>query len=138
MIKAAGFIGANYGGDDKLAMVSPTDIAAAIADEIVTPLSGRKVRYVASDDCTCNEVASVLGKSIGKTDLKWITLTSEQMQNGLEANGVPAHIAVNLIDMGASTHSGALREDYELHKPVMGKVKLNDFAKEFRAAFLKE
>jgi hypothetical protein len=38
--------------------------------------------------------------------------------------------------MGASIHSGALREDYDLHKPLaMGKVKLADFAKEFAAAF---
>ncbi len=135
MIKAAGFIGANYGGEDKLAMVSPIDIAAAISDEIVTPLSGKKVRYVASDDRTCTEVASVLGKAIGKPDLKWNILANEQMQGGLEANGVPAHIAANLVELGAATHSGALREDYERHKPVMGKVKLEDFAKEFAAVY---
>lgn len=137
MIKATGFIGANYGGEDKLAMVSPTDIADVIAEEIVKPVTGRKVLYVASDDHTCNEIAGVLGKAIGMNDLKWITLTNEQMKNGLEANGVPAHIADNLIEMGAATHSGALREEYDKDKPVMGKIKLNDFAKEFAAAFLK-
>lgn len=136
MIKAAGLMGANYGGEDKLLLVSPADIAAAIADEIVTPLSGNKVRYVASDDRTCNEVAGVLGKAIGKPDLKWITMTSEQMQNGLESNGLPEHIAANLVELGAATHSGILREDYEQHKPVMGKVKLEDFAREFAGALL--
>lgn len=32
-------------------------------------------------------------------------------------------------------NSGALGEDYEQHKPALGQVKLEDFAKEFAAAF---
>jgi uncharacterized protein YbjT (DUF2867 family) len=47
-IKAAGSIVANYGADNKIPWVSPIDIAAVIAEEISTPLIGRKVRYVAS------------------------------------------------------------------------------------------
>lgn len=135
MIKFAGLMSANYGGEDKLAMVAPIDIAAAIVDDIITPLSGRKVIYVASDDRTCNEIATILGTAIGKPDLKWLILTSEQMQSGLESNGVPTHIAFNLVELGESTHSGALREDYELNQPVLGKIKLTDFAKEFAATF---
>jgi uncharacterized protein YbjT (DUF2867 family) len=135
MVKFAGLISANYGGEDKLAVVAPIDIAAAVADEIVTALSGSKVIYVASDDRTCSEIATILGTAIGKPDLKWLTLTSEQMQKGLESNGVPTHIAFNLVELGEATHSGALRENYDLHQPVMGKIKLTDFAKEFAAAF---
>lgn len=135
-IKGQGFIGANYGGDDKIVMVHPRDIAAAAAEEIETPATGFKVRYVASDEHTANEAAQILGAAIGKPDLKWVTLTNEEMQNGLEQKGIPAHLAANFVELGASIHSGALRQDYELHKPiVMGKVKLQDFAKEFAATF---
>jgi hypothetical protein len=49
---------------------------------------------------------------------------------------MPVHIAASFVELGASTHSGALHQDYELHKPAIGKVKLEDFAKEFAAAFL--
>ena len=43
MIKTAGIIGANYGGDDRIVMVDPKDIAAAAAEEL--PKSGdRKKR----------------------------------------------------------------------------------------------
>ncbi|MBA4167614.1 MAG: NAD(P)H-binding protein, partial [Chitinophagaceae bacterium] len=87
MIKGAGFIAANYGGEDKLELVSPMDIAAAIAQEIVTLHGGRKVRYVASDELTANEAAGILGAAIGKPGLKWITITNEQMQSALEATG---------------------------------------------------
>jgi len=49
---------------------------------------------------------------------------------------MPAYIAALFVELGASIHSGKLREDYDLHKPTsMGKVKLEDFAKEFAAAF---
>lgn len=94
------------------------------------------MRYVASDELTCNEVASILGAAIGKPDLKWIIITNEQMQSGLEAAGMPTHIAAGFVEMNASIHSGALEEDYYRNRPaVMGKVKLTDFAKEFAAAF---
>lgn len=135
MIKAAGFMGANYGGDDRLALVSPVDIAATVADELTTPETGQPVRYVVSDDRTCNEVAQVLGRAIGKPDLSWIVISSEQMKQGLEANGVPAHAAAMLVELGAAAHSGILREDYNRHKPVPGRVKLEDFAPAFAAAF---
>ena len=135
MIKAAGFMGANYGGDDKLALVSPVDIAAAVADELTSSATDRHVRYVASDDRTCSEIAQVLGKAIGKPDLTWVVISSEQMKAGLEANGVPASAAASLVELGSATHSGALRDDYDHHKPVMGKVKLEDFAPEFAAGF---
>ncbi|MEH2329665.1 NAD(P)H-binding protein [Nostoc sp.] len=136
MIKGLGFIGANYGGDDRIAMVHPRDIAAAAAQEIETPVTGKKVRYVGSDEHTANEAAHILGIAIGKPDLKWATFTNEQMQDGLEKKGMPTHIAANFVEMGASIHSGALLQDYDLHKPIaMGKVKLEDFAKEFAAAF---
>ena len=137
-IKAEGSIAANYGADDKVPWVSPIDIATAIAEEIVTPLVGRKIRYVASEELTCNETARILGVAIGKPDLKWIIITNEQMLSALEAAGMNPQIAAGLVEMYASLHSGLLAEDYYRNKPtVMGKVKLADFAKEFAAAFEK-
>ena len=138
MIKATGFIASNFGGDDKLAMASPLDIAAAIAEEIVKPVSDNKVLYVVSDDKTCNEVATILGQAIGKHDLQWKTFTDEQLQTAMEARGMSASTAATMVELGAATHSGLLREDYDLHKPTqIGKVKIEDFAKDFAAAFNK-
>lgn len=138
MIQSAGFMGANYGGEDKLILVSPVDIAAAVADELTTSETDRPVRYVASDERTCSEVARVLGEAIGKPDLTWAVISSDQMQQGLEANGVPAGAAAALVELGSATHSGILREDYDHHKPVLGTVKLADFAQEFAASFTRQ
>lgn len=137
MIKGSGFIGANYGGDDKIVWAHPKDIADAAAEELQKTLTaGSNARYVASDERTATETAKVLGTAIGKPDLQWITFTDEQARAGMEQNGIPPSIAADLVDLNASIHSGAMGEDYELNKPtVMGRVKLEDFAKEFAAAF---
>ncbi len=135
VIKNTGNIVSNYGDEDKVPWVSPIDIAAAIAEEIVTPGVGRKVLYVASDELSCKQVASILGAAIGKPDLKWIIISNEQMRSGLDAIGMNPQIAASLIEMNASMHSGILFEDYHRNKPVLGKVKLTDFAKEFAATF---
>jgi len=136
MIKNMGLISSNYGAGDKLAWVSPIDIAAAIAEELVTTFVGRKARYVASDELTGNDTASVLGVAIGKPDLKWTLISDEQMQSGLEGAGMSARNAAGLVEMFASQHSGVLTEDYYLNRPaVMGKVKVKDFAKEFAVAY---
>ncbi len=130
MIKQ-GFIAANY-GEDKIIWVSPKDIAAAIADEIAMPLTGKKVRYVASDERTGNETAAVLGAAIGNPDLKWTIITDEQSQGGLEAAGLKPDIAKGLVEMYASIRSGKFWEDYDLNKPnPLGKVKLEEYAKDF-------
>lgn len=138
MIKTMGFIGSNYGGDDKLVMVAPVDIAAAAAEELATPATGQNVRYIASDDRTANETAHVLGVAIGKPDLQWVLFTDDQVRSGMEQSGMSAEFAANFIDLGASIHSGAMRQDYDRHTPTtMGNVKLEDFAREFAAVYHK-
>ena len=136
MIKKHSFIAANYGADNNIVWVSPIDIAAAVAEELETSFAGKKVRYVASEELTGSQTAGILGAAIGRPDLKWILISSDEMQSGLEAAGMQPRIAAGLVEMYASLHNGALGEDYYRNKPaVMGKVKLTDFAKEFAAAF---
>jgi len=136
MIKAVGFIALNYGGDDKTVLVSPKDIAAAAAEALETPAAGKNIRYVASDERTCKEIASALGAAINQPDLKWLTISDAQTQADAEKNGMPANFAAKWVELNAAIHHGLLREDYDLHRHAsMGKVKLEDFAQDFAAAF---
>ncbi len=130
-----GLIMSNYGAGDTIPWVSPKDIATAIADELTTPLNGRKVRYVVSEELTCYELASILGNAVGKPYLKWETISDKQMLSGLKQFKVPLGLANDITEMNASMHSGLLYEDYYKHKPVMGKIKLKDFAKEFAVVY---
>jgi uncharacterized protein YbjT (DUF2867 family) len=137
MIKGAGFLGANCPGDYRVALVHPRDIAAAAAEELTRPnaSAGRTIHYVASDERTQDEVAQALGAAIGRPDLRWVAFTNEQMRANLLQNGLPASAAADVVDIYASMSNGTLGEDYVQHKPTLGKVKLEEFAKEFAAAY---
>lgn len=136
--KSNGFIASNIGNEVVNSWVSPLDIASAIAEEITTPLTGRKVRYVASEELTYNKLASVIGNAIGNLELKWLAITDEQMKDGLITAGMNPTIAVGLTEMCSAINSGLLYEDYNLHKPmIFGKVKVKDFANDFASAYNK-
>lgn len=136
MIKSIGYIATNYGAEDIIPWVSPIDIASAVAEELTTPFSGRKIRYVASEELSGNESAAIIGEAIGKPDLKWVLTSDEDALNGLLRIGMNAKIAGGLVEMYGALHSGLLAEDYFKNRPaVMGKVKLKDFAKDFATIY---
>ena len=136
LIKGQGIMASNLEESDLNVWVSPQDIAACVAEEISTPSSGRKVRYVASDELTYKEVASILGSAVGKPDLKWVMIPDDQLLKSLENAGMQPEIAKGMVEMYAAIHSGLLYEDYNLHKPeTFGQVKMKHFAKEFAAVY---
>jgi len=137
-IKAQNLIIQTYGGDQKEPWVSPLDIASVIAEEMDKPFAGRTIRYIASEEVSPNEIAQTIGEVIGKPDLKWSVISDRQMLDGMLATGMNEWIANGLIEMQAAQRSGSLYEDYYLHKPALGKVKLKDFARDFALAYNKQ
>jgi uncharacterized protein YbjT (DUF2867 family) len=137
-IKSKGTIISNYGGDQKEPWVSPSDIAAVIAEEVDQPFEGRKIRYVASDEVSPNEIARAIGEAIGKPDLTWSVISDEQLLGGWLAIGFNTQVARGFVELQASQGTGLLYEDYFRHRPVLGKVKLKDFAAAFAAAYHQE
>lgn len=125
----------NYGGDKKEPWVSPLDIAAVISEEIEKTFNGRTVRYIASDEISPNEIAKTLGEAIGKPELKWLAIPSEELLKGMLTVGMNEQIAKGFVEMYTSQGSGLLYEDYYRHKPILCKVKLTDFAKDFTKVF---
>ncbi|SHG92316.1 SDR family oxidoreductase [Chryseobacterium vrystaatense] len=134
-IKNKGAIVSNWGGDQKEPWVSPLDIAEGIAEEIEKPFEGRSVRYVASDEVSPNEIAKAIGEAIGKPDLEWKIIPDEELLNNWLSIGFNGQVAKGFVETQASQGSGTLYEDYHKHRPVLGKVKLADFAKEFAIAY---
>jgi len=131
IIKTQGAIISNYGGDEVEPWVSPLDIAATIVEAIESPFNGREIRYIASDELSPNQVAKILGASIEKPDLKWLVISDEQLLSGMIGAGMNSTIAKGFVEMNASRRGGILYEDYNRNKPVLGKVKVLDFTKDF-------
>jgi len=133
-----GLLMGNYGGEDRIVFVSPKDIAEAVAEELQRMPDEKTVRYVGSEEMTCNQAATIIGTAIGKPWLKWGLLSDKDMLQGLKMAKVPDKLAETLVEMQAAMHSGRTLENFLRSKPKMGKVKLADFAKEFAAAYHKK
>lgn len=134
MVKNMNIIGSNFGGEGfKLVMSHTSDIA----DEAVKKLNslsfhGKSSVYLASDVRPAEDIARVFGAAIGKPDLPWVTLTDEQMYDGMLVAGLPEEISKNYTEMGKALRSGIMSEDFNKHPPVrFGKTSLEDFAKIF-------
>jgi len=131
MIQSKGKIIQSYGGTRKEPWVSPYDIAATIAEEMEKPFNGRTVHYIASDEVSPNEISSVLGKSIGDPDLEWKVVSGVELLDQMLSAGINEWIATGMVAMQKAQGDGSLYEDFYANKPTFGKVKLEDFAKEF-------
>lgn len=135
VIKAIGSMASNYGAEDRIPWVSPKDIALAVFETIRDFQAGRHVRYVASEEISCQEIATILGKSIGIPDLKWHLIPGEIVLKNMLDAGVNEKLARLLVDMNEAIHNGTLYEDYYKHRPEPGPTKIADFASVFAAAY---
>jgi uncharacterized protein YbjT (DUF2867 family) len=138
LIKNAGIIGSNFAfTEKKFALVDTNDIAAVAIDALLKlNFTGHSIEYIVSDEVSTNDIASSIGKAIGKPDLQWVQFTDEQaLQGGIQA-GLPQEISSNYAEMGHALHSGEMMADYWNNRPpVAGKVKLTDFAQTFAKAY---
>ena len=136
LIKQAGIFGNNFGPDRKIVLAHPNDIATVAAEELLgLAFKGHSVRYIAGDERSSKEIAAVLGAAIGKPDLPYVQFGDDDQLKGFLGAGLPEEVAQNYTEMGVAIRTGLMFEDYQKHRPAPSPVKLEDFAKEFAAAF---
>jgi len=139
MAKNMGIIGGNYGNNAKMIFVHTDDIAEVAFNELNNlSFKGKSIRYIASDEKTTDEVASILGKAIGNPKLTWVNFSDEDTKNALLKLGLPKEVARNYAEMGSAMRSGEMQSDYSKHRPeTFGKTKLETFAKTFASVYSK-
>lgn len=138
LIKGMNIMGSNFGDtEEKLVLVHPTDIADAAFEELNSlSFTGHTVRYIASDERHPSEIATVLSTAVGKPGVPWVTFSDKQSLQGMLGAGLGEPIAQGYTTMGAAIRNGSIQEDYWKNKPAeMGKIKLEDFAREFAGAY---
>jgi len=137
LIKQAGIMGSNFNiPAGKFPIVDPTDIAAVAAEALLKlDFRGSSVRYIASDEVGTDAIAAAVGKALGKPELPWVTFPDDQAKAGMVQAGLTEDLADNYIEMGHAMGSGVAFTEYWKNRPVLGKVKLEDFAKTFAAAY---
>lgn len=137
LVKQAGIFGANYGGtNEKLVLVDTSDIAEVAAEKLLhLSFKGFTTQYIASDEVSTDEISKVLGEVIGKPGTPWVTFTDEQSLQGMLGAGLDTEIANAYTIMGVAIRNGLIQADYWKNQPILGKVKLADFAETFAAAY---
>ena len=138
MVKGMNIIGGNFSNaDDKVILASPADIADVAAQALLKlDFTGHSVRYIASDERTPNDIAKTLGTAIGNPQLPFIVFSDEDTLNGMKGAGLPEEVAKNYTEMGHAMRTGKMGQDYWKHRPEeSGKVKLEDFARQFAEAY---
>ncbi|MGE8341692.1 MAG: NAD(P)H-binding protein [Flavobacterium sp.] len=132
MIKGAGIMGANFPASNSIPLVHPEDIAAAAAEELQKTQEGKNIRYIISDVKTPSEIVKAFGSAIDKPELPWIEFTDEQYFGGMTQAGVPEEMAGLYTEMGTGLRNETIAADFLNNDGnATGKIKLEDFAKEF-------
>jgi uncharacterized protein YbjT (DUF2867 family) len=137
MIRHAGIMGSTQPADHKMVLTHTSDIAEAAAQELLDlNFKGTSVRYVASDERTWKEITEVLSAAVGKTGTPYVEFTDEQSMQGMLQAGLSQTIADGFLNMGKALRSKEMEAHYWANRPAqLGKVKLEDFAKEFVAVY---
>jgi uncharacterized protein YbjT (DUF2867 family) len=135
MIKQAGIMGGNYGEGEKLFLVHPRDIAQAALQELLElKFTGKSARYIIGDERSGQEIAQTLGNAIGRP-LNWVVFTDEQQKAGMLQVRLSETHAFGYTEMGVGLRDGSMQGDARKNLPAFAPSKLEDFAKEFAAAY---
>ncbi|MGA8490325.1 MAG: NmrA family NAD(P)-binding protein [Terriglobales bacterium] len=111
VISKMGFAVGSVRPDLKLPMIATRDIAAAAAEALLRlDFRGKQTQELQGQrDITYNEVATIIGKAIGKPDLQYKQLPDEQIRPAMVQMGMSEPFANLLLEMSAALNSGHMR-----------------------------
>jgi uncharacterized protein YbjT (DUF2867 family) len=111
VISKMGFVGGPIRPDLKFPMIATRDIGAFAADALLRlDFRGKQTQELLGPrDITYNEVATIIGKAIGKPDLQYKQPPDEQMRSALVQAGMSEQFVKLLLEMTSAMNSGHMR-----------------------------
>jgi uncharacterized protein YbjT (DUF2867 family) len=111
IIRSMGVAAGPLRPDLKVPMIATRDIGAAAASALLNlNFRQKQVRELLGQrDISMEEVAQVIGKAIGKPDLRYVQPPNEQLRGALMQIGMSADMANVLLEMSAALNSGYMR-----------------------------
>jgi uncharacterized protein YbjT (DUF2867 family) len=108
VIRNFGIVGGPVRPDLRLPLIATRDIGAAAAELLLKPdFTGKEARELLGQrDVSYQEVASVIGKAIGKPDLTYAQLPPEQLKPAMMQMGMSSNMADLLLEMCEALNSG--------------------------------
>ena len=97
--------------DLKIPMIATRDIGEAAADALMKlDFRSHQTRELQGQrDITMSEAAAIIGKAIGKPELKYVQPPEEQIRAAMQQMGMSADLAKLLLEMAASLNSGHMK-----------------------------
>lgn len=138
MIHDMGIMGSAVKADIKTPMVASRDIGAVAAQHLLSlDFCGNTVEYVLGPrDISYDEVAIILGKAIGKDDLKYIQFSYDDAKNGMIRSGaVSENVAGLLTEMQEAINNGKVHNAHIRTKENSTPTTLEEFSYELAKAY---
>jgi uncharacterized protein YbjT (DUF2867 family) len=138
IIKQAGIAGSAIKPDLRFPMVSSADVGAVAAKRLLSlSFKGNSVEYVLGpSDYTFNEVTSIIGKEIGKPDLKYVQFSYDDAKKAMVGSGYLSENMAELYNqMSESFNNGKAMNDYKRTQKNSTPTSIQDFAKVFTVVF---
>jgi uncharacterized protein YbjT (DUF2867 family) len=111
VISTMGFAAGPLRPDLKLSMIATRDIGAFAADALLNlSFRGKQTQELLGPrDITYNEVVTIIGRAIGKPDLKYKQPLDEQVRLALVESGMSEQFAGLILELAAALNSGYMR-----------------------------
>ncbi|MDX2305523.1 MAG: NmrA family NAD(P)-binding protein [Microscillaceae bacterium] len=137
MIKQLGFFGYSLKADVKIPFVHTNDIAdVAIKHLLALDFEGFNYVFVPGErDLSMPEAAKVLGEAIAKPDLHYVAFSESDAKAGMLQAGIPETIADGYVELFNCLNNSEYLNDFVRTPENSTPTSIEDFAKEFAAAY---
>ncbi len=111
MVKAMGALGGPLRADLRMAQIATRDIGEVAARRLLAlDWRGRTVHELHGPrDVTMTEVASALGKAIGRPELGYVAFPYPDAEKGMTGAGLPPDLAALYVEMAKGFNDGHLK-----------------------------
>jgi uncharacterized protein YbjT (DUF2867 family) len=139
VIQNMNVIGSPVKPDLKFPIVATKDIAEVAAKRLsVLGFSGVSVEYVLGPkDLNFNEIASIIGKAIGKPDLKYVQFQDQDAVKGMMQGGLSKSTAEALVEFSEAMNKGEVTATLKRTPENTTPTSLEEFAKTFALSLRK-
>jgi len=136
-IQSSGINGSPLTADLPIPMVATRDIGEK-AGEFLAELQLRgqtAFEFFGPRPVTMQEATTVLGRAIGKPELKYIQFAYKVTEEAMVGAGLSPDYARLLIELDRSLNDGLIRPTQPMTQDHLGKTSIEHFAQEFAVAF---
>ncbi len=107
MIQMMGMIGGGLNADLPVPQIATRDIGAYAAERLLRlDFNSKQTHELLGRDLSLNEVAVVIGRAIGKPDLRYAQFPYDQVEQFLLQTGIPAKTAAYFVEMYRGINEG--------------------------------